>query len=676
MIRALCVALMLALATPASAKTLIVADVPYLESGLGEEFDPLLGPLMHTRTKWVTGILDATKSSYTVIPVEAMRTEWARTGVVTWDFGTSSARTESFDAVIHVTFTTRISSTGRRYEFYRPESLTRVVAIPTVPQLFLPSPDHSGAWATGQETSLISTSSACSLGVTAAGFVFAGGGNVADHDEESVTFDAQGSERWTALQNTGQDSIVVATIANKGYRRLVGHGKGSMARWQVTQVYPGQADSTITADAPGQASVFMVQNSHMSGAKPTIVAHVSDGATGTGSSTEPPDFPLLWAAMAALDSASGGKVFDNKAALPLRVALTADGLCSRSSDLVSRGFVPSDSTQFYATMDSIAAYSIPITFGVNLDSVATYQRDLQYVKDNVPTARFTPQSRAGLDTAAAFAPTGGITHRYRAVDTFGRYRNQSRAYGPAGGAVGDTSLFAKLIYAKSLGDSLWGAGRSSRFALPPDDDWSPYNLRGWQLDASRGVLTDSILYAYAKAGFRGIRINGFWTTPVRPQMNPTNPIGFMPEQGRYETADRSLKVNLIAHNGHSDWGNRPLNWSTQNDSTLPITSDPDPTIQWHTTFRFWSGLSYAKTSETSVNASDAPSTGNLGYCRILRLSCQELAGKAHSATMTKDQATRPGWWSIRRIAMPIRTINRLAGRSIISLGYPEDIRLP
>lgn len=280
--------------------------------------------------------------------------------------------------------------------------------------------------------------------------------------------------------------------------------------------------------------------------------------------------------------------------------------------------------------------------------------------DHVAKARFSPQGRLGVDSTAA---GNGNANSYQVRDPFRRYRNANVAVGVAGRAAGDTSLYALLNYSILRGDSLWG-GRSSRFALPVDDDWSPYNLRGDQA----GTTVDSVLYAYRKAGYRGIRINGAWAEG-RPNKTRNNPRGYIAEQGnyriRYGTTEVGDNFKLLAHNGSSTFGSVSIVSAT--DSTAPA-GDQGSSATWSAQLRFWRGLFGYYPVQEGADGENA--TGETQRCRIFRISAQELAG---ASTDTWKSTQRPGWWALKQVVTPIRIMNRLAGRSIMSVEYPENV---
>lgn len=665
--RLVAVTLALVMCGPVSAKTLIVANTAKSTEanfGLGERV------ARESRLGHITRMLDLFGASYKIIPPAAMKTQWARTGDVTWNFGTSSAYVEHFDAVIHLTAQKK-SSGSPEHPGYRPDFLTigGADSVPRVPQVFMATIDGISALFAGAFSGIFNTTTTCSLGVVANSWDSKG-----PHDDEGIFYSGTTAglmqpamQIYPALQRS--------TVEHKGISVLLGYGPGAITSLLEPElVYSAWADSGRYHEAPDTAAVYMIRYTNIAGAKPIIVlsasAGIADGAGGLIFDFDEIDPVATMVALAALDSAAGGRVFDNESKLPLKVAITVDGLSSRSSKLNSGGIVPSDTSNFYATIDSMAAYRIPVVFGVNLDSVAVYPRDLQYVKDNYPQARFSPQSRAGLDTTSLL-DKGGNNRRHRAVDTFGRYRNQSMAYGPAGGASGDTSLYARLVYALALGDSMWGRGRTSRFALPPDDDWSPYNWRGNQADASRGVTQDSILFAYARAGFRGIRINGSWRV-ARPHLNPTNPRGYVWRQGRYPTADRSTRINLLAHNGNSTFG--VLHYPATADSTVPVSISPSSGEGWMNMHRLWSGLFGTNNGNAVGNGLvvDHNTTGSTSPARIMKFSCQELSGSG--VNVSYKESVREGWWPIKAVANHIAIMNRAAGRTIMQVAYPEDIQ--
>lgn len=679
--RVFAVLALLACAGLAEAKTLIIG-------GTTDKNDATYGvadaAATTARVNMLTRILDTFGASYTVVhPSFGSKcragevTDWARTGTVNWNCGSTGiggvgAYAESYDAVIVASFTLSSASRDNSGQF-RPESLSTVTKVPHVPVLLLGSDDaRSGISGDGL---IFSGTTSCSLAVAASKSIEGPGSGSGTHDEEAAYYqNSTITDVFCGTLNMGRQPTSAAQVAGKGYRTLLAHGSAPIGvHHQGTpgwRTWSSQWDSTGRQANPDTAQAWMIQNTHVSGAKPIICAWIADKISDDGGSvtalTQEHDIPVLMAALAALDSASGGKVFDNKATLPLRVAITIDGLCARSGTTNSGGILPSDTTQFYGTLDSLAAIGIPVVFGVNIDSVSTYSRDLQYAM-TIPEARFSPQGRAGLDSAVA---GNGVAQRYQPRDAFRRYRNASVAVGPGTGATAaDTSLYALLSYAISKGDSLWGRPRSSRFALPPDDDWSPYNFRATQ----QPYLMDSLFYAYRKAGFRGIRINGYWIE-ARANRTPTNPRGFFAEEGNYPirfgTTEKGDNFSLLAHNASSTFGSVAL-YSGLADSAQSSGADYPQSMTWNAQERFWLGLfGYWPITAVGIDGSNGTGEG-VQRVRIFRMSAQELAGP-ELASSTWKQTSRPGWWAIRQVVMPINIMNRLAGRTLMVVDYPEN----
>lgn len=676
-------------ATAAEAKTLVVGGPLKLGSGFGYDAGEIED--LNARMAAVQNILNATGSTYKVIPMNQMKTEWARTGVVTWNFGQQGAYTESFDAVIDVMFC-RKNTGSPLFSAYRPDSLTLAPKLPQVPVLLLPTLDGANALGVDPSQKPLFAAS-CSTGVlsTVDGFVN-GGSGTGSHDEEGSEYSPVSNQYYFMGVNAGHATLSYAAAnAAKGLTPLLAQATAQAWKYSINLDVPTAWSVPLAqSQSPDTAIVWIMRhNLQTATAKPIIYALVSaavgDGSEGLALAKQDIDYQALMVGMAALDSASGGKVFDNKSKLPLKVAITVDGLCSRSDRLNSGGINPADTTRFYQTVDSLAAANIPVVFGVNIDSIASYPRDLQRVKDASRLFRFSPQGRIGIDTTQAIengilddtgSLNGGVSNGggatiFRPIDQFRKYRNQSMAIGPVRTTAADTSLYALSVYALARMDSLV-PGRVSATAMPMDDDWSPYNWRAQQADPAHGVTQDSILAAYAKAGYRAIRFNANWMN-YRPERSPTNPRGMVFTQGNYRTAVSGLNINLLGHQGGSTYGS--VFMDVVADSTNnPPSFDPSPGLAWRQSRAFWKGVFRSGFSGqvTGSVASDENSTVlAFNPCRIYKVSAQELAG---ISSVDYKTMIRHGWWGVRSVWAPIQIMNQVAGRSIMQVAYPEDIR--
>lgn len=666
--RALCLILALMQVAPAWGKTAIVGSyVDRLDAsfGLAETY------VTNNNVAVLRNILGIFGSSYFEIPAVSMLTQFPRYGSMHWGFGTTAQRSETFHALIDASFAARAGSPN--IPAWRPDSLSTVAAMTSVPVLLMSNNDGKQGLSGSSQT--FARTTACSLAVAAGVEEESAGGGSGTHDEEGVYYQHAGiTDVFCGTANYGRQVTVAAGVAGKGYRPLLSHGSGPIGvrGWASVEVWPNSVgwDSTGRQSVADTVQSWMVQNTHVSTGKPIICwpvgAALGDGSGGLAGLFAM-DFPNLLIALAALDSASGGQVFDNEAKLPLRVGITIDGLCARSGETNSGGIVPSDTSRFYASLDSIATLDVPVVFGVNADpdSMSAYKRDLIYAA-SIPKAKFSPWVRTGIDSGAA--QNGGATSYHRPRDPWGRYRNRA-AYGDGTCTGADTSLTCNLIGARWVLDSVLTSighpGRLSSLALAVDDDWSPYNIRANQA----GATLDSIYYAARKAGYKALRLNGAWLAG-KPYHTPANPRGYEQQRavtikhGTYEAGDR---FKLLAHNGSSTVGSRVTCAEVNPDSTT-IPSNMSPSLGWDTQNRFWYGL-FSQDLGLATGVEGANATGKKGNVRIFSLSAQELAG---SGTSAWNKADRPSWQALKQVVMPIRIMNRLAGRSIMVVDYPEN----
>lgn len=257
---------------------------------------------------------------------------------------------------------------------------------------------------------------------------------------------------------------------------------------------------------------------------------------------------VLTFGLAHFDSLIGGKLFTRG---PKTAAIVVEGGLARNQQWFRGGIDNKDTTQFYQCIrDSAMAYGIRLTVGINADSAATYARDLIVMKQN-PYIRYAPYIIDGVrDTSAAtIGASAGVTNNGRLVDVWGR--NRTRAfYGDSLNhtiQTADTSLVQMLRRQMALVDSL-APGRSVRFGLPPDDDWSPKQMGS---AAGAGKL-DSLLWAIDQAGYVGVLANGQWDEANGNTNNGpgyTNPRGWVNKQGAYPNRYNGHLTNILCHAG-------------------------------------------------------------------------------------------------------------------------------
>lgn len=659
-------------------------------------------------------LLDQTGVQYKQFTQGNMKSEFARLGVVTHNFGTSFATTESFDAVMHLDPLIGASAgTG----FYRPDSILRTAYADLnsdnygdglrVPHLYAFTDRGMG------ESSVVADYDAacCTTGVI--GDAGSTGGPIGD-SKNGMPLDPRTNTRWETAGSFMAFHAANPTRPPGGFRGLLqvaGWNRALAAASTFRQC--GWCDSLFLA---GSDSVFMWERpfSHIAGggAKPAVFVY-PDGLGGPQDSIfnadgVPPsaefDVPTAFCALARLDSLSGFALFD-KNKLPLVRALTVEGLCSRNRRrAASRGINPGDTTFFYATIDSLSAMDsrLPIVFGVNADpdSMTAYLRDLLVVASKLPLAKFTPVVySAAFDTGGASVLNGGATKYRRPRDVWGRFRARA-AYGDGSCAGADTSLYCGLLGAKGLLDSVLTAngypGRISTFAIAPQDDWSPKTMRPY----GGGPPLDSVLWAVRRAGFTGIQVNTMDMRANGPSrsVSGVNPWGYYVGQRRMRETISGNTVTLLAHSGGPVIGSH--GWvPVFTDSVAPFDSAAAIGVPAHEMSRTWAAFTqdqdgqrgdadsweyafsdqyvsgvgsisvwnaYADIEWPKVDHAAAP---RKGY--VLRLSANDLSG---FTTGPLGPGARNGFWIIKQAHSAMKAINHFGGRTIIRFGYPEEVK--
>jgi len=642
----------------------------------------------------IQGLLQLLGVNYTMATQKAAKAEFCRVGAMTWNFGTSGAYVQSFDAVLHNAY----FNGGQGATSYRPDSMMRTAygagTGPRVPQLFIMS-DY-GPQVGGDNTT---DATCCTTGVSVGPRTFAGAKN-------GAALDPRTGLRWETSGSFLGGHIANSTKPAGGFRPLL-----QLGGWNRPFTLPytcAWCDSTFLA---GIDTVLMWERpfSHLSGAKSVVFCY-PDGQGSVQDSIFDASLPyrdseydvgVALCGLARLDSLSGNVLF-NKNELPLVRGLTIEGLCSRNRRVgAPRGINPADTSFFYATIDSLATLTPPIrvVFGVNADpdSMSAYKRDLQRVASTLPYAKFTPTVYTAVTDSTA-AMNGGATKNHRPRDVWGRYRARA-AYGDGTCAGADTSLFCQLMGAKfeldSVLTSLGFPGRMSTFAIAPDDDWSPKTVT----PLGGGPPMDSVYWAISKAGYTGIRVNAMdqRANAYARSISTTNPWGWDNRQGRISNTIDHKTVTLLAHSGYPIIGSKAW-FSITTDSVGPsFDSTCAIGVPAHEMSRVWAGFTQDRDGVTGdgdswsndfshlfnagsisnwnsyndlewprVDHGEAPKKGY-----VVRLCANDLSG---FSTGPLGPGARNGWWIIKQANTVMNTVNLFDGRTVIRWGYPEEIR--
>lgn len=380
----LMLALQLVVAPMAEARVLVVNYMA------GDERATGAGDLAHYQRirNTVCGILDAFGVEYDVINSARMKTEFARTGVVTYDFGTSAARTVAYSAVIHSSIgVPKVTSWQMRTD-----SLLSSTKTPTVPQLM-------AMFATEM---VASSATCCTTGVTTTSTAYDGN----TYWPGVTKYLASGqSIRW----RSGFLHGAVMTDAPGGVRALI---RQTMNTSNAQEVLPTDGAPCMDCDSliasPSDSVVMWTRlNSHVAGSAQVVFCnfnHLADGQM---------DPALLAQAVVYLDSLTGGAMIRE----PLRFGMLVRGGFSRGARTASGGTSPNDSTNIKASIDSLNALGVPFTVAVDMDSLNQNAAEAGWWT-RASMARFTPD----------FALSGSWTHRSLSIALAGQFASLDSAF--------------------------------------------------------------------------------------------------------------------------------------------------------------------------------------------------------------------------------------------------------
>lgn len=673
----------LCIAASSDAKTLIVwdavANVTYTNGD-----DPMLAT--RTYVSAVTAIMDRFGASYVVCPASNVRTTWANGGYLRHNEGTAGAYTETFDAVIHVGYN---GSTNSRFAagVCQPDSILRN-ASPAVPQLIL------------LEDNLVSVAplafdhaTARPTGIAANGYITPGSGS-GNHEGEGTTFLKIGPEQWfDAIY--GSSLVKSTTATSNGLRVLLGSGMNS-----VFNTIERTGNMTTNPDSVGRAGadtmkVWVHQNLNGTGVKTimaTAFSAMAEDSISSGIPVTPPgiNWPVLLCSMAALDSAANGRVLGTAKRPGIGFVITHAG--TRAARNNPRGFFSADSNFVKQSCDSLASYGLPVVIAADPESLAVNAGDIAIWK-RIGSARWTPFStRAVSDTSSLGASLNSTT--LSPVDVWGRWRNRA-FYGDSlrhtvNGV--DTSLTAGLVSSRSNLASLVGGERLSGMLIAPEWDYSPRQMRS---GLNHGSL-DSLMWAVRKSGANAIVVN----TQGRdsdPNYRTANPTGFLASERTHTIQTSSLKgakVKLLGFSVFPVHGSSKFIAPSPTD-TLPPYCDvgcPGMNVAVAYESRFWNGyfpvLGGRDSGSSPYDGLGSPAVGvysgvkDLLYGHNRASVCVLPAnlfggggadyGFGHTNT-PQVYPTRTGWLIMKHLANVARAANKLAGRTIIVLQYPEDI---
>lgn len=669
------------LVAPAHAEIAVVYDAYYDPTdAAGWDYG---GPYMQSRMlQAALDVLNRTNACYTLVPIQATKTSLIADGIVQSGVGTGSSHT--YDGVLWLNWNGR-STAGSvplpnrpAFTGCYPCSLTltgnALSTVPSVPQLLT-----FGAAPLESNLFIHSTNGLrCSTGVSANA-----GAGAYGHGWEGLVGDE--THGWTIASNRpvgpdGMNFVASANVPRRGFRGLVkSHLSALYLENDGSHAFAcSRCDSALVgSDAADTLSMWEIPAGGTENAAAIVFAYI----TGAGPCTDSSgvklgcefDAPAFLLALARLDSLTNGGVWCRDG-IPLRAAVTIDGAFSRGARKAAGGGLVADSAVVKASLDSLAMLGIPITVGVNVDSISTLPYQIAWWRDRLPNSRFSPQAWDGVNDTTTAGLTNSTTAR--PIDVFGRFRTR-KFYGPYGTTAADTSVYAGLRAQRAAIVSTFGEVRTSRFLMAPLDDYTPRNLlwsaSGW----------DSLLYAISEAGYLSVRTDVHSRAANLPTMGGVNRdlmLGGVYDQSRRTSAFNDRPITFLGQTGHNISGGH-YSADTTNGAVLTFgTHTTNPNLVATIIGRFWAGFVHEQFTDYDWFPHDGASLSRVGNTRtyedmfvpfrranVLKLHVSDLSG------LPDGPPARPGWWAVKSIAMQFRAINKLAGRTVCAFDWPENI---
>lgn len=488
-----------------------------------------------------------------------------------------------------------------------------------------------------------------------------------------------GAEINTANPPAGGVRVILRTTRSGG--DAIAYNTAFNAQWPDSAPWLGAGGSG--ADT---AAVWERLWTHITGAMPQVFCAWT-GAGGVSDSVGDTDatglfipsegsYDVLIAGFARLDSLVREKTGKRLITKPIRGAFAISGFLNNSVIGGQRGRAVADTARFYGSLDSLKAWGVPFVGGANVDSAASYSRDLIKMRE-LSRARWTPQVWTGIQDSTRASNASAK----RPIDIFGHFRNRV-AYGPT-----DTTTYSLLSYASYKLDSL-GLKRSSTL-LPPLLDYSPKQCRRSNLGS--GLVADSVLYAASLLGYNAVVVN-----TNEDQSNPTKAVAATQVNG-WRRTESSIRVLGVPFKVLGSFSILPPYASTRQyaveylggGATVPaaeaawisyLYNYPEYSLHallfdrapmdrdmyaYDAGYSLGAGWYDAKESVWNGWMQDRDQWPHRGS--VVVVTCDALSGRA-------SDPARTGLWQIKTLWNAAKVANAIAGKTVWTWGYPEDVQ--
>jgi hypothetical protein len=428
---------------------------------------------------------------------------------------------------------------------------------------------------------------------------------------------------------------------------------------------------------------------------------------GTGYQIGAPEGSLrrVVCALAALDSACGGDLLYQTRPGPVTLAAqiqviggsgrytasSADGLDGHAGIFMPAGVDSGNLTRLQAVFDSLQAHGVKASVGVqmNYDSTGTsskpYYAQLVALRDRWPLAKVFPFELGGLGVLGSATYAGANNDTTRNYDGFGAARVRSLL--PAGytglidtchcgvdrfTAAADTgSVYCNLKRQRLNAAAFFGQSRVDRVWGAPFEDWSPLSFG----NSTAGF--DSLKWVLHKVGIVGLRVG------VMARANDTG--------GGLTGAPRGLfrSQSIEPVYDVSRWGTGGTGPSTAGGATtqkraigtMVFLPSRDPEAATNSIYQSRQGhdnpteyLNGVFTGRwyNSTPSPAYPGSGTLTHSFTQRTMLYEISGSWLTGSGDPLRQWKPGYWDLVGLKDWVDVVNRLAGRTVIQMGYGED----
>lgn len=565
------------------------------------------------------------------------------------------AVSRQYVAMIHTCFKVG----GNRFTGYTPDSLTLGAGWPSIPHIFLGPNSIQGSG--------FSSTASCSTGISGSATVSGLANSL------SMSFTAPGYPyAFHVAPNTGgtinqayyinSANALTKTSTQAGiFKSRLVMGASSMAfndNGNSSAAWPDSMGRPTSYSVGADTCAIWTRERYSGDTAPLIfetLLNITNNSATNGDS-------FIDMAVALADSATRGQIIGQKEGWsPPTIAFVVSGAFTRS---VSSGLnyevssthgvqcaTQCDTTLIKAGIDSLKSLGIPVTVTVNVDSVASFPYEKSWWS-GIPTARFAPECRVGTGTDLTGAAR--LADRYSSPDLFGYQRTRTLGYGSTC-PDGDTSLTCQLKYTRSRLDSIPEfRGRVGRFIQAANSD---YLHAGITRANSSG--DDSIAAVLRGAGYSCAGIDmmmgdagmaSWWAYSGGNKAPATGaPGSLIVSQRQVRQLNPGLDgFNWLAFraidedNSGSAFTNHPID--------AEFWSGTSGTAPWYR-----SDLSYWRHNFRTRLSLFVVRPGDLGY-------------------QSTGNPMRPGYHNIRWLVSQVKLINAFAGRTVIKIGYPEDIK--